>query len=1247
MDASSIFDGPQSSRTQESEVLAKTIAWWCEDFQTEEGKRFKVIIWAQTLEEEVVSIVIEDSLPFIEVKLPEEFNAAVAETLCANIFDALKQRLYNYDPDKDHRPVSYQGSFRLPLFYYSEERHICMQLNFKSMDAARHCQNLLQWPVKTSAFGAVKLTPTATKIPMMVKFRTQSKLLPCQWVRFSGSQLDSKTPGDTNCRSEYKVSHRNIKQCSEDECSKLGDINPSFLIFDDEMFSKDALSFPDEHNAQDVVFMEGAIYASWNKHKGEYDIREFLLVLVPLDPPKGSPWEGVAVGEMPKNVTNGQSVKPRPPPLTKASFGRIKGNKLVRIPNPSKIQYDIVEDEERDVEIMVFNTELDFLAGSEQLQIDLNPTGVIGHNSIEFDHKYKKVRKGRLGEPYQNLSRLRKWIQGWTYIEWSSSAYHDQKIWVPDGPGRIYFDTYKMVQRDYKEDSYNLDVLGEIYLGIGKHKWSPAQIFESYRTQDAGMMRETGVYCMRDVWCTWGLFQHFNFWTSYSGMANVMEVDIFDLFSQGQSVRTRAQTYSTCNQLGHYMLIPERQFRSIAGGHVFDQIPGLYEFLLLLDFMGLYPSIMRKFNISPDTDDNGKKRPDEDCYIMEWKDKHGDWSTRFVKEHIRKGILPVQLEHLTDARNLEKKRMADAKKRGDKKAEMIHNVNQNGYKVSSNSKYGAISQKGGTLGHSEAGAAVTAYGRMLVQKMGRWCKENGWEVIYGDSVTGRTPIFVRFEGREGMIMTIQNFYDFCEERRIENGQIKPKSFDGKEYVLAKNLEVWSEKGWTKVENVMRHKTTKKIYQVMTENGYVEVTEDHSLLRDDGKEITPKEVGVGERLLTSYPDEFRFGFSDEDSYSLNDQRKAADHYARLKTLGYEARLEVKDGRMFVMKGDEKSTGKVKMVKVLEDHSFCEGTGESDGSAGPARYVYDLTTANHHFQAGVGDIIVHNTDSVMIRKIGGLTDDEKRNFEQIGKDLVKKLNAECFESPIEVQLDGMMRTFVSLSKKMYTKIAIDPADPLRINPQLFSSKGFVTSRRDTCLMCRNLCKKMARDVTAMKPLDEVLVDIANEIERLIYGQVTTEELITILKLGPEYKNANNQMALYQKHLLENGILVKAGDRLPHVYVKRAKSRYKGDTFEYPEIYERNKDTMELDRVSYLKSQFANKIDTYLHACYPDYIPEEFIAKIPGFLELRKGARILEVMFIFMEVHMKKVSERKVEEKRVKDEIEENEIVSDGSE
>ena len=29
---------------------------------------------------------------------------------------------------------------------------------------------------------------------------------------------------------------------------------------------------------------------------------------------------------------------------------------------------------------------------------------------------------------------------------------------------------------------------------------------------------------------------------------------------------------------------------------------------------------------------------------------------------------------------------------------------------------------------------------------------------------------------------------------------------------------------------------------------------------------------------------------------------------------------------------------------------------------SEYVYDLTTENHHFAAGIGNMIVHNTDSV---------------------------------------------------------------------------------------------------------------------------------------------------------------------------------------------------------------------------------------------------------------------------------------------
>ena len=37
----------------------------------------------------------------------------------------------------------------------------------------------------------------------------------------------------------------------------------------------------------------------------------------------------------------------------------------------------------------------------------------------------------------------------------------------------------------------------------------------------------------------------------------------------------------------------------IKGGYVKDSVPGIYDYILILDFKSLYPSIMRTFNIDP------------------------------------------------------------------------------------------------------------------------------------------------------------------------------------------------------------------------------------------------------------------------------------------------------------------------------------------------------------------------------------------------------------------------------------------------------------------------------------------------------------------------------------------------------------------------------------------------------------------------------------------------------------------------
>ena len=72
----------------------------------------------------------------------------------------------------------------------------------------------------------------------------------------------------------------------------------------------------------------------------------------------------------------------------------------------------------------------------------------------------------------------------------------------------------------------------------------------------------------------------------------------------------------------------------------------------------------------------------------------------------------------------------------------------------------------------------------------------------------------------------------------------------KEFCELTNVETWTEKGWTKLYRVIRHKLApeKKMMRILTHTGLVDVTDDHSLLKPDATEITPNEIDIGTELL---------------------------------------------------------------------------------------------------------------------------------------------------------------------------------------------------------------------------------------------------------------------------------------------------------------------------------------------------------------------------------------------------------------
>ena len=127
-------------------------------------------------------------------------------------------------------------------------------------------------------------------------------------------------------------------------------------------------------------------------------------------------------------------------------------------------------------------------------------------------------------------------------------------------------------------------------------------------------------------------------------------------------------------------------------------------------------------------------------------------------------------------------------------------------------------------------------------------------IIYGDSVTGDTPILLR-DQNTGMvyIKTIESIGEKWTE--YPEFKIFDQSVRLEKQYAETHYEVWSDKGWNPIKKIIKHKTNKKIYRVLTPTGVVDVTEDHSLCTPEFVKIKPTELKVGSSLLHSFPNDF--------------------------------------------------------------------------------------------------------------------------------------------------------------------------------------------------------------------------------------------------------------------------------------------------------------------------------------------------------------------------------------------------------
>ncbi|MGQ9720990.1 MAG: DNA-directed DNA polymerase [Candidatus Jordarchaeum sp.] len=159
------------------------------------------------------------------------------------------------------------------------------------------------------------------------------------------------------------------------------------------------------------------------------------------------------------------------------------------------------------------------------------------------------------------------------------------------------------------------------------------------------------------------------------------------------------------------------------GGYVLKPVPGVHDNIAVFDFASMYPNLMIKYNISPDT----YVPPDEK--VSENKLNIAPVGHRFRKEP--PGFYKRIIENLIEERKKIQKNMAKLKPHTLQYSMM--DERQKAFKIMTNAVYGYAGWFGARWYLKPVAEATSAWGREFIKETIELAKSHGLNVIYADT----------------------------------------------------------------------------------------------------------------------------------------------------------------------------------------------------------------------------------------------------------------------------------------------------------------------------------------------------------------------------------------------------------------------------------------------------------------------------------------------------------------------------------
>ena len=677
---------------------------------------------------------------------------------------------------------------------------------------------------------------------------------------------------------------------------------------------------------------------------------------------------------------------------------------------------------------------------------------------------------------------------------------------------------------------------------VVKDDVGPQDIFRLHRgsAEDRAVV---GRYCLQDCNLVIDLYRKLETFNNAMSMANVCSVPVSYIFTRGQGVKIESLIFKFCR--AKEVVIPVLptptggEGDSYEGAIVLDPEPGFYATspIGVCDFASLYPSTIVSENISHDslvwvkdfTDDGvwiadvwGSDtfdgcagyaftdieydilRPDPNDHRKQpVKIRCGRRVARYAKPlDGSKSTLPQITTWLLQARTAKKKEMKAEK---DPERYALLDSEQLAYKLTGNSLYGQLGSGTFKIRLQALAASVTAYGRKQIL-----FAKAAIEKFYGPgakdprcAATCMAKVVYGDSVSGDTCVRVSHLFSGVydgipvdELASVEpNGVWRWDEEREKEFYELQHMYSWTETGWTRIHRIIRHRLP------------------------EGKKMYRVHLTSGWIDVTG------------------------DH-SLLDPSGRE------------VKPTELGVGSRLLSTRFPEGDVVQGVDEI---LDPPVMVYDLTTDNHHFQAGPEGLIVHNTDSLFVQfnvknpETGELL--SGREARQATIDITDEAGhfiTKSLSPPHDFEFDKAFDPLLMFSKKRYAGNMYEE----NADDYVHKYMGIALKRRDNAPIVKTIYGGAMKMLLDRRDVAGAFRFVQDKCLELVRGGVSLGQLTVTKSLRDHYADPTR---IAHKALADRiaerdpGNAPAAGDRIGYVYVcppsGQEVSKLQGDRIETP--------------------------------------------------------------------------------------------------